>query len=71
VHAIDLSASGFIRPHVDSVKFSGRVVAGLSLVSAARMVLRRVAPGGGLHAGGSAVRLLLPPRRVHCSLPHF
>ncbi|CAN0326924.1 unnamed protein product, partial [Phaeothamnion confervicola] len=39
-HAIDLAPEGFIKPHVDSVKFSGRVVAGLSLVSAAVMRLR-------------------------------
>lgn len=33
VHAIDLAQDGVISPHVDSVKFSGELIAGLSLVS--------------------------------------
>mmetsp|Transcript_35068 Transcript_35068/g.55152 ORF Transcript_35068/g.55152 Transcript_35068/m.55152 type:complete len:220 (+) Transcript_35068:102-761(+) len=32
-HAIDLSEEGFISPHIDSIKFSGGFVAGLSLLS--------------------------------------
>jgi len=32
-HAIDLDVDGFISPHVDSVKFSGGLIAGLSLRS--------------------------------------
>eukprot|EP00041_Stephanoeca_diplocostata_P029709 m.884784 g.884784 ORF g.884784 m.884784 type:complete len:244 (+) comp23613_c0_seq55:203-934(+) len=36
-HVIDLKDSGFIRPHVDSVKFSGKLVAGVSLLSDAVM----------------------------------
>lgn len=39
-HAIDLSANGELKPHVDSVKFSGDVVAGLSLLSDAIMRLK-------------------------------
>ena len=39
-HAIDLSVNGELKPHVDSVKFSGKIVAGLSLVSDAIMRLR-------------------------------
>ncbi len=39
-HAIDLSANGKLKPHVDSVKFSGEVVAGLSLLSDAIMRLK-------------------------------
>ncbi len=39
-HAIDLSANGELKPHVDSVKFSGKIVAGLSLISDAIMRLR-------------------------------
>ena len=46
-HCIDLAADGgVIRPHIDSIKFSGRVVAGLSLVSAA-MVLAEADPATG------------------------
>ncbi|CAK8675742.1 alpha-ketoglutarate-dependent dioxygenase alkB homolog 7, mitochondrial-like [Clavelina lepadiformis] len=33
VHILDLSADGYIKPHVDSVKFCGGVIAGLSLLS--------------------------------------
>ena len=39
-HAIDLAAKGgFIGPHIDSIKFSGKIVAGLSLVSSRLMEL--------------------------------
>lgn len=38
VHVIDLAPkTGLIKPHIDSVKFSGSIVAGLSLVSDAIM----------------------------------
>lgn len=39
-HVIDLKAQGEIRPHVDSVRFSGDLVCGLSLLSTAIMRLR-------------------------------
>lgn len=39
-HAIDLSAQGELSAHVDSVKFSGDIVAGISLLSDAIMRLR-------------------------------
>jgi len=32
-HILDLSAQGFIRPHVDAVRFCGNTVAGISLLS--------------------------------------
>ena len=32
-HVLDLAEAGHIKPHVDSVKFCGSVVAGLSLLS--------------------------------------
>ena len=39
-HAIDLAAKGgFIGPHIDSIKFSGKIVAGLSLQSSRLMEL--------------------------------
>eukprot|EP00038_Savillea_parva_P015116 m.218873 g.218873 ORF g.218873 m.218873 type:complete len:302 (-) comp30104_c0_seq1:163-1068(-) len=40
VHVIDLSDKGVINPHVDSVKFSGGLVAGLSLLCDAIMRFR-------------------------------
>lgn len=33
VHVIDLDKSGYIKPHIDSVKFCGSTIAGLSLLS--------------------------------------
>ncbi|KAL9181178.1 hypothetical protein ACHAXT_009983 [Thalassiosira profunda] len=39
-HAIDLSADGELTAHVDSVKFSGEIVAGVSLLSDSIMRLR-------------------------------
>jgi len=39
-HAIDLSTNGELSAHVDSVKFSGEIVAGISLLSDAIMRLR-------------------------------
>ena len=39
-HAIDLAAKGVLSAHVDSVKFSGEIVAGISLLSDAIMRLR-------------------------------
>lgn len=33
VHVLDLSESGHIKPHVDSVKFCGNTIAGISLLS--------------------------------------
>jgi len=36
-HVLDLSATGFIKAHVDSVKFCGRAIAGVSLLSSSVM----------------------------------
>ncbi|XP_065213644.1 alpha-ketoglutarate-dependent dioxygenase alkB homolog 7, mitochondrial [Planococcus citri] len=33
VHVLDLHESGYIKPHVDSVKFCGNTIAGISLLS--------------------------------------
>lgn len=63
VHVIDLANDGFIKPHVDSVKFSGDIVSGLSLCSPAIMQLK-----GDKDQGMdplSIVRLLLRPRSLY------
>ena len=39
-HAIDLKRNGELKAHVDSVKFSGNVVAGISLLSSSIMRLK-------------------------------
>ncbi|XP_030202179.1 alpha-ketoglutarate-dependent dioxygenase alkB homolog 7, mitochondrial isoform X2 [Gadus morhua] len=33
VHVLDLDKAGFIKPHIDSIKFCGSTIAGLSLLS--------------------------------------
>ncbi|KAK2575101.1 hypothetical protein KPH14_008827 [Odynerus spinipes] len=42
VHVLDLTAEGWIKPHVDSVRFCGDVIAGLSLLSDSVMRLTMV-----------------------------
>ncbi|KAI1290370.1 Alpha-ketoglutarate-dependent dioxygenase alkB -like protein 7, mitochondrial [Halotydeus destructor] len=39
VHVLDLAKEGVIKPHIDSVKFCGDIIAGLSLVSTSVMRL--------------------------------
>ena len=68
-HAIDLHADGQLNAHVDSVRFSGSIVAGLSLLSPAIMRLR---PSDDAHDEwkngpiNGHVDLLLPPRSLYC-----
>ncbi len=63
VHLIDLAEDGFIKPHVDSIKFSGDIVSGLSLLSPAIMQLKGDAEQG--MDPSSIIRLLLPPRSLY------
>ena len=60
IHCIDLACdgAGVILPHIDSVKFSGGVVAGLSLRSTAVMTLQH-------ESRGDTVQLTLPPRSLY------
>ncbi|CAI9739727.1 alpha-ketoglutarate-dependent dioxygenase alkB homolog 7, mitochondrial-like [Octopus vulgaris] len=39
VHVLDINKDGYIKPHVDSVRFCGRTIAGLSLLSESVMRL--------------------------------
>ena len=68
-HFLELAEDGAIAPHVDSIKFSGGVVAGLCLVSDAVMLLERSADGGAAVAddadGEPPTRLLLPKRALY------
>jgi alkylated DNA repair protein alkB family protein 7 len=66
VHAIDLAPTGFITPHVDSVKFSGGLVCGVSLLSSAVMTLRP--DGSNINdddENDACVRMLLPRRSLY------
>lgn len=70
-HFLELAEDGAIAPHVDSIKFSGEVVAGLCLVSDAVMLLERSADGGAAMTDDAATdeqtqtRLLLPRRALY------
>ncbi len=63
VHVIDLAEDGFIKPHVDSIKFSGKVVVGLSLLSPSIMRFQEEKPEN--EAKPSIVEALLPRRSVY------
>ena len=63
VHVIDLAEDGFIKPHVDSIKYSGDIVSGLSLCSPAIMQLKGDEEQG--MDPTSIVRLLLRPRSLY------
>ena len=77
-HALDLDKGGSISPHVDSVKFSGDLIAGLSLcstrilrLSAAPQEFKRAgdSPATTLDSAGARVidehELYLPPRSLY------
>jgi alkylated DNA repair protein alkB family protein 7 len=59
-HAIDLKRDGKLKAHVDSVKFSGGVVAGISLLSSSVM---RLKPDG--EPNGGWVDMYLPPLSLY------
>ena len=63
-HAIDLKRDGELKAHVDSVRFSGGMVAGISLLSSSIMRLR---PGSevGRDPEEGFVDLLLPPLSLY------
>jgi alkylated DNA repair protein alkB family protein 7 len=64
-HVIDLSAEGYIQAHVDSVKFSGGVVAGLSLLSSRILCLHREGATDVEQQLHDSIELLLPPRSLY------
>ncbi|GKY94236.1 alpha-ketoglutarate-dependent dioxygenase alkB 7, mitochondrial [Mayamaea pseudoterrestris] len=68
-HVIDLHSDGELNAHVDSVRFSGLTVSGLSLLSPCIMRLRPSSDALDEWQGGSMdghVDLLLPPRSLYC-----
>mmetsp|Transcript_29606 Transcript_29606/g.41660 ORF Transcript_29606/g.41660 Transcript_29606/m.41660 type:complete len:262 (+) Transcript_29606:115-900(+) len=58
VHVLDLAEEGYIGPHVDSVKFSGRYIIGLCLLSSSIMRLTHVRTK-------DKIDLLLRPRSLY------
>ena len=63
-HAIDLRKDGELRAHVDSVRFSGDIVAGLSLLSPAIMRLRPKEEDQQQQQEGF-VDIFLPPKSLY------
>ncbi|AWP18780.1 putative alpha-ketoglutarate-dependent dioxygenase alkB -like 7 mitochondrial [Scophthalmus maximus] len=59
VHVLDLDKTGYIKPHIDSVKFCGSTIAGLSLLSDSIMRLVKE------HANNEWLDLLLPRRSLY------
>jgi alkylated DNA repair protein alkB family protein 7 len=59
VHVIDLAEDGFIKPHIDSIKFSGCIVAGLSLLSPSIMRFQQ-------ENGTNYIEAMLPRRSFYC-----
>ncbi|XP_053907808.1 alpha-ketoglutarate-dependent dioxygenase alkB homolog 7, mitochondrial [Cuculus canorus] len=59
VHVLDLHRRGHVAPHVDSVKFCGCTLAGLSLLSAAVLRLRSC------RTPAQSLELLLEPRSLY------
>lgn len=71
-HVIDLHKDGSIAPHVDSIKFSGDIVAGLSLLSTRQMRLtldpeqpQRQSSNYSLKLLPSQIDVLLRPRSLY------
>ncbi|KAI4502270.1 hypothetical protein M0802_002952 [Mischocyttarus mexicanus] len=60
VHVLDLTADGWIKPHVDSIRFCGDIIAGLSLLSDSVMRLTMVG-----HEQECREDFLLPRRSLY------
>lgn len=62
VHILDLAETGYIKPHVDNVKFSGDLLSGLSLLSPTLMDL--------IHEETKeTITAFLPPRSLYIQTP--
>ncbi|XP_035511427.1 alpha-ketoglutarate-dependent dioxygenase alkB homolog 7, mitochondrial [Morone saxatilis] len=59
VHVLDLDKTGYIKPHIDSVKFCGSTIAGLNLLSDSIMRLVKE------DAANEWLELLLPRRSLY------
>ncbi|CAH0487517.1 unnamed protein product [Peronospora farinosa] len=58
VHVIELAEDGYIKPHLDSIKFFGRVVAGVNLLSPSVMRFKE-------EYGDSVIDAYLPRRSMY------
>lgn len=64
-HVIDLDALGRIGPHIDSIKHSGGVLCGLSLMSSRIMELAQDAEPQAAGTSPAILRYHLPPRSLY------
>jgi alkylated DNA repair protein alkB family protein 7 len=64
-HAIDLHKDGELNAHVDSVRFSGDIVAGLSLLSSSVMRLKPHKDGHGVGPMEGHVDVYLPAKSLY------
>lgn len=62
VHILDLAEAGYIKPHVDNVKFSGDLLSGLCLLSPALMDLTH-------EESKETITAFLPPRCLYVMTP--
>ncbi|XP_033337498.2 alpha-ketoglutarate-dependent dioxygenase alkB homolog 7, mitochondrial [Megalopta genalis] len=60
IHVLDLASEGWIKPHVDSIRFCGEIIAGLSLLSDCVMRLTMVG-----HETTHKDEFLLPQRSLY------
>lgn len=67
-HAIDLKRNGELKAHVDSIKFSGDIVAGISLLSSSIMRLKPDSGDEEQPAESGWVDLYLPPLSLYVLL---
>ena len=66
VHVIDIANDGHIEPHIDSIKFLGGFIIGMSLLSSSVMELTKTIDNASTtDKTVSTVRLLLPPRSLY------
>lgn len=65
-HVIDLHPDGRIDAHIDSVKFSGDLIAGVSLLASATFKLEAASPSDGVPIpGGHSCQFRLAPRSLY------
>mmetsp|Transcript_12531 Transcript_12531/g.22717 ORF Transcript_12531/g.22717 Transcript_12531/m.22717 type:complete len:248 (-) Transcript_12531:1574-2317(-) len=70
-HIIELGKGGEIKPHVDSIKFSGEVVSGLSLLSTRVMRLRPEKEELPMYNDEDpSIYMTLPPRSLYIMCNH-
>ncbi|CAK9298253.1 unnamed protein product [Gordionus sp. m RMFG-2023] len=63
IHILDLSKNGYIKPHVDSIKFCGNIIATLSILSASILRLSHINED-------AIIDVLIPPKSLYIINSH-